>query len=238
MLQCLFLSSIIALLAALAHGEAVLVTEKTWTKEVTERVANGQFVFVKFFAPWCGHCKKMKPDWDKLGEKMNYKTNAHIVDVDCTVDDGKKLCTDHGASGYPTLKYFKKGGDPKGDSYDGGRTYNDFKKFATRNSKKPCDPASLENCGKKDKAYLEEIKDWDAAKLQEALDSFTEQLASKRKAKESEDALFEQQKDLAIATQKRADALKTEVGKLTDKTGYKIDILSAKLTPVPEKQEL
>eukprot|EP00927_Polykrikos_kofoidii_P035563 TRINITY_DN3011_c0_g1_i1.p1 TRINITY_DN3011_c0_g1~~TRINITY_DN3011_c0_g1_i1.p1 ORF type:complete len:256 (+),score=52.24 TRINITY_DN3011_c0_g1_i1:88-768(+) len=226
------------MLATHAHGEAVLVTDKTWKKEVTDRVANGQFVFVKMFAPWCGHCKKMKPDWDKLGEKMNYKTNAHIVDVDCTADDGKKLCTDHGASGYPTLKYFKKGGDPKGDSYDGGRTYNDFKKFATRSSKKPCDPESLENCGKKDKTYLADIKDWDVAKLQKAFASLTEQLESKRKAKESEDTLFEKQRDLAIATQKRADALKTEVEKLTDKIGYKIDILSAKLTAGPEKQEL
>jgi len=42
----------IASLAAHAVGEGVDLTEKTWDKEVTQRVANGQMVFVKFQSPW------------------------------------------------------------------------------------------------------------------------------------------------------------------------------------------
>jgi len=125
----------------------------------------------------------LKPDWDKLSEKFNYKSNGHVIDVDCTSDDAKKLCSDYGVQGYPTIKYFKKGGDPKGTSYEGGRDYNELKKFMTKNSKKPCDPVTLENCGKKDKKYIDEIKDLDAAAIQAAFDVFDKEITEKRNKK-------------------------------------------------------
>jgi len=178
----------------------------------------------------------MKPDWDKLAEKFNHKTNSHIVDVDCT-EGGKKLCETYGVSGYPTIKYFKQGGDPKGDSYEGGREYADFKKFVTKMSKKPCDPSSLENCNKKDKGYIEDTKDWDQAKIKEEHGKMAEQIAAKRKEKDDLDALFEKQKDEAMATQKQGGEAKTALGKLNDKIDYKIAILNAKLAGT-KKEEL
>ena len=45
---------------------ALELTTATWDAETS-----GKTVFVKFYAPWCGHCKKMKPDWDKLMEQWN-----------------------------------------------------------------------------------------------------------------------------------------------------------------------
>mmetsp|Transcript_10875 Transcript_10875/g.28752 ORF Transcript_10875/g.28752 Transcript_10875/m.28752 type:complete len:182 (-) Transcript_10875:336-881(-) len=179
----------------------------------------------------------MKPDWDRLMEKFNYKTNGHVVDVDCTADDGKKLCEDYGVSGYPTLKYFKKGGDSKGTSYEGGREWNDLNKFMRKNSKKPCDPASLDNCGKKDKKYLEEIKDMDAATISAEHLKMAKEIAEKKAKKDAEEALFEKQKDEAIATQKRASELKTELSKLDDKYGYKLAILAAKMKGGEQKTE-
>jgi len=172
-----------------------------------------------------------------LGEKFNFKTNAHIADVDCTEDAGKKLCETYGVSGYPTLKYFKKGGDPKGSSYDGGRTYNDLKKFVTKSSKKPCDPATLENCDKKDKKYIEEIKDMDDAKIAELHFQMDHEIQALRKERDDLDALFEKQKDEAIATQKKADEAKKAAGKVEDKYAHKVAILAAKIKGDGDKKE-
>jgi len=182
----------------------------------------------------------MKPDWDKLGSKFNYKGNAHIVDVDCTTN-GKQLCEKYGVSGYPTIKYFKKGGDSKGTTYEGGREFNDFKKFTKKMSKKPCNPNTLENCGGKDKKYIEEIKDWDEAKLKEEYEKINGDIEKARKERDDLDALFEKQKDEAMATQKLAGEAKKASDKLSDKFDAKLSILRAKVfgvaAPAEEKTE-
>ena len=70
------------------------------------------------FAPWCGHCKKMKPDWDKLMEEFKDSETQLIADADCTAD-GKPICDANGVKGFPTLKY----GDPNDlQDYQGARS--------------------------------------------------------------------------------------------------------------------
>jgi len=106
----------------LASLDVVSVNEKTFQKVVLDSTAP---VFVKFFAPWCGHCKQLAPVWDKLGQEVaGYAT---IAKVDCTVDQG--LCARHDIKGYPTLKLFKNKG--RSLDYQQGRDLGSLKRYVT-----------------------------------------------------------------------------------------------------------
>ncbi|KAF5294832.1 hypothetical protein FQA39_LY00316 [Lamprigera yunnana] len=64
---------------------------------------------VMFYAPWCGHCKRLKPEYAKAAEDLlRYDPPVPLVKVDCT-EAGKDTCSKHDVSGYPTLKIFKNG---------------------------------------------------------------------------------------------------------------------------------
>ncbi|KAF8239442.1 protein disulfide isomerase [Tricholoma matsutake] len=81
-------------------------------------------MFVKFFAPWCGHCKKLAPAWKELARHMQNKLT--IAEVNC--DELGTLCNSHNIQGYPTLLYFPAEG--QSIEYNGGRKLDQLKFFA------------------------------------------------------------------------------------------------------------
>lgn len=76
--------------------------------------------FVEFYAPWCGHCKTLAPEWAELA--TNLKGEVKVAKVDAT--ENKEAAGRFGVKGYPTIKFFP-GGKKDDDSaidYDGPRT--------------------------------------------------------------------------------------------------------------------
>lgn len=123
----------------------------------------------------------MKPDWDKLAAEFEGNDGVAIVDVDCTKDDSKDLCSKYGVRGYPTIKYFTGSTDPLGDAYEGGRTFADLKKFADENLGPSCGPDNMDLCNDEQKANIEKFQAMDTADLQAAVDAKTDAQAAAEK---------------------------------------------------------
>eukprot|EP00850_Spirogloea_muscicola_P016788 SM000139S00105 [mRNA] locus=s139:114112:117500:- [translate_table: standard] len=95
-------------------SDVVVLTPDNFDEEVLDKDA-----LVEFYAPWCGHCKKLVPEYEKLATAFKKTPSVAIAKVDC--DTHKDLCARFDVSGYPTLKWFRSG-SLEGDSYQGART--------------------------------------------------------------------------------------------------------------------
>lgn len=86
--------------------------------------------FVKFFAPWCGHCKRMAPTWEELAKKFVGNSEVNIVKVDCTLEGNKQLCNDEEVDGFPSIYLYQNG--KKISEYNGSRSLEDLHDFVMK----------------------------------------------------------------------------------------------------------
>lgn len=67
-------------------------------------IEENPLVLAEFFAPWCGHCKALAPEYEEAATSLKDK-DIKLVKVDCTEE--ADLCQTYGVEGYPTLKVFR-----------------------------------------------------------------------------------------------------------------------------------
>ncbi|XP_055709499.1 protein disulfide-isomerase A5 [Phlebotomus papatasi] len=90
--------------ASETSSEIVHLTAKSFEPALKDEKS----VMVMFYASWCGHCKKMKPEYEKAAEIMK---DENIAGVLAAVDAPKEgaLASKYGINGYPTVKFFEFG---------------------------------------------------------------------------------------------------------------------------------
>ena len=94
---------------------------------------NPGYTFVKFYAPWCGHCREMQHDWEDVAE--HFKENPlpgvslTVAEVDCTagMDGSMSICMQESIHGYPTVRLYKDG--DLVEEYQFARTFDRMKTF-------------------------------------------------------------------------------------------------------------
>ena len=97
-------------------------------------VSQGECIVAMFYAPWCGHCKTFKPEFEKATSAMNGKMSkgdktkgkkVRFEKVNC--DDNVELGKKYSISGYPTVKILNDDGTDI--EYNGDRTFDGLKKY-------------------------------------------------------------------------------------------------------------
>lgn len=135
-----------ALLVAFAAAEYTLDEGVVVLKESNFEAAMGEFDYalVEFYAPWCGHCKKLAPEYAKAAQELaTSNPEIKLCKVDATEE--KELASKFEVRGFPTLKFFIKGTSAPID-YEGGRTHPEIVSWL----KKRTGPASVETTSVED----------------------------------------------------------------------------------------
>ncbi|KAI0058205.1 protein disulfide isomerase [Artomyces pyxidatus] len=83
---------------------------------------------VTFTAPWCGHCKNLKPKYEEVAKTFASEPNCVVANIDADAEANRPIATRYEIKSFPTIKFFPKGKDEPVD-YEGDRSEQAFVDF-------------------------------------------------------------------------------------------------------------
>jgi len=137
----------VALLASSVFAEDVITLTQDNFSEV---VKNNDKLIVEFYAPWCGHCKKLTPEYESAAGQLKAE-GITLAKMDATEEGNKAISAKYGVKGFPTLKIFR-GDETDAADYGGPREAAGIVSYA----KKQFGPATQEL---KDAAAIDKATD-------------------------------------------------------------------------------
>jgi len=103
---------------------AVMLTTSEFDSKVID---SSDEWLIQFMAPWCGHCQRLKPEWEEAAKKLAGDYKLGIVDA----TQESALAQRYDIKSYPTIKHFKRGADGRKEAgdYNGGRVAQDIVQY-------------------------------------------------------------------------------------------------------------
>ncbi|XP_072890485.1 protein disulfide-isomerase A6 [Hemitrygon akajei] len=102
--------------------DVITLTDDNFDENV---IGSSDIWMVEFYAPWCGHCKRLEPEWAEAATEVKEQTGGKVKLAAVDATTSQALAGRYGIRGYPTIKIFHKDEDNPID-YDGGRSKSDI----------------------------------------------------------------------------------------------------------------
>ena len=127
-----------------------IVVGSEWEKIVKDETKD---VLIAYTAPWCGHCQRLAPNWEILGEQVKDLDDLVIANMDSTANEVEGV----EIKSYPTLKWYPKG-NKAGEDYTGERILPAIEEFLMKNSESYAAMFPKEEAPKEEAPKAEAVK--------------------------------------------------------------------------------